>query len=121
MPRSPSEFGYEYTVAQYRAHLQNPDRRNLQSFSSFREKLWRDAISNPELSQFFEECLAKVSTKGKYYCRVWTKEPSLQVVLSRDDGKIHFEQNGELSGIHFLTFLEDLFDHNEDPIRCGTD
>jgi len=83
MPRSPSEFGYEYTVARYRAHASNPVCRNMFSFYFFREDLWKDAISNPDLSRFFDECTcaATVSTKGKYYGSFSEGGPSLYIEL----------------------------------------
>mmetsp|Transcript_25878 Transcript_25878/g.40162 ORF Transcript_25878/g.40162 Transcript_25878/m.40162 type:complete len:128 (+) Transcript_25878:1433-1816(+) len=118
MPHLPYEFGYEYTVARYRAHLQNPDRPNLHSFSSFRENLWKDAISNSELSQFFEECIAKLSTKGKYYGTFLEEGPSLYIELCMwGRNPLRFEKcESALPDIPFLRSLEDFFDHNEDPI-----
>uniref|UniRef100_A0A7S2PMM3 Uncharacterized protein n=1 Tax=Leptocylindrus danicus TaxID=163516 RepID=A0A7S2PMM3_9STRA len=119
MPRSPSEFGYEYTVARYRAHVQNPDRRGMLSFSSFRDNLWKDAISNPDLSRFFDECTcaATVSTKGKYYGSFSEEGLLLYIKLCMHiSGRLKKCESSDLPGISFLRLLEDLFDHDEDPI-----
>lgn len=120
LPRSPRQFGYEYTLAQFRRN------HNTSDFSKFSRNLWTDAASNPDLTIFFRQAKeAKASNKGKCWGEIsidhvprdrWNGGdcPGLRYTIMdnfmyEDEGEGWYLENS----VSLLHILADLFDHEQ--------
>ena len=118
LPRSPYHFGYEYTVSQYREYINNNGGGDndlpLSDFYDFRESMWSDAASNPNLVKFFKQAKEVESINGKFYGTICEPEDCyMKFKVSILSHKASFKVS-DISdwGMTFLHILEDFFDHN---------
>jgi len=122
LPRSPYHFGHDYTISQHREYIRSNGGADndlpFSDFLDFRESIWTDAASKPNLLKFFKQAEEVESINGKFYGTMC--EPSEQCVQLH----VYFNSVGvdrhemptlsELSnwGMTFLHLLEDLFEHD---------
>ena len=116
MPRSPRNFGYDYTVERAHAFQRNLDHSQ---FAFLSNHIWYNAASAPELARFFSQARDAGTTEDGMYFGKISKIKLCNCINNIDGtGRLSDMNYSDTSGVTLLHVLEDMFEYELVWIVC---
>ena len=99
LPRAPHHYGYDYTLKKFRAYAREYkiNAGDHDEFMAFRNTMWENAASKPDLAIFFKQAKDSWGSDRNYFGQV-TKDPRAKIVgFARFDNRENYRRRVNLS------------------------